>query len=168
MTSSETIRIVSTLFPSRTGPQRGIFAPKRCVFKCTTNNFRRTHDINEAIVLNITLFLEWYNDEFGNDTHRVDAVPLENWTAKGHLRTGTSTTTSELSEPLVVEVPVRRCPFAVQFSRGTASTRCVSFPPFRLGNKSTTPGKYIGDKRSSTEPINRYNDEFGNITLFLE
>jgi hypothetical protein len=38
-----------------------------------------------------------YNDEFGNDTHRVDAVPLENWTAKGHLRTGTSTTKGSLN-----------------------------------------------------------------------
>jgi hypothetical protein len=41
-------------------------------------------------------------------------------------------------------------------------------PPFRLGNKSTTPGTCIGDKRSSTEPINRYNNEFGNDTHRVE
>ncbi|KUM57645.1 hypothetical protein ACN42_g9532 [Penicillium freii] len=33
-------------------------------------------------------------------------------------------------------------------------------PPFRRGNKRTPPGKYSGTKRSSTEPINRSNNEF--------
>lgn len=35
-------------------------------------------------------------------------------------------------------------------------------PPFRRGNKDTPPGKYSGTKRSSTEPINRSNNEFVN------
>lgn len=34
--------------------------------------------------------------------------------------------------------------------------------PFRRGNKSTPPGKSSGTKRSSTEPINRSNNEFVN------
>lgn len=35
-------------------------------------------------------------------------------------------------------------------------------PPFRRGNNITPPGKYSGNKRSSTEPINRPNNEFVN------
>ncbi|CAG8330779.1 unnamed protein product [Penicillium nalgiovense] len=37
------------------------------------------------------------NNQFVNDMPRVEAVPLENWTAKGHLRTETSTTKGSLN-----------------------------------------------------------------------
>ncbi|OQE79117.1 hypothetical protein PENNAL_c0053G00357 [Penicillium nalgiovense] len=37
------------------------------------------------------------HNQFVNDMPRVEAVPLENWTAKGHLRTETSTTKGSLN-----------------------------------------------------------------------